>query len=357
MSLKARFSGWLSGVACALALGAQAQTPANVLVVANVNSAESVGLARAYMTARNVPERNLLLVEWDAARGAAYATREQTYELNRRIRKQAEKIGGINFVLMCANLPCSIREPLTGTPATFYGSVDSWIAGNVTKGGTQKTKKANPYFGQYNALQRFDSARYGGMLLVTRLDGWTWEDAHALIRKATEAMAQKPPPGRPYADIAPARQTYANNWLKEVEKYGGVLELTTAFKAPLEPVSGYFSWGSNDPRYSKTEWSKIRFAPGALVETFVSTSALQLRWPAPAGANVQSQIHDLLRQGATGAKGYVAEPYLSAVAQPGLLLKAYTSGYTLAEAYYYASPFIGWKDVVIGDPLCAPYRR
>ena len=34
---------------------------------------------------------------------------------------------------------------------------------------------------------------------------------------------------------------------------------------------------------------------------------------------------------------------------------AAAAGYTLAESFYAASHFVGWEDVVIGDPLCSPY--
>jgi hypothetical protein len=33
-------------------------------------------------------------------------------------------------------------------------------------------------------------------------------------------------------------------------------------------------------------------------------------------------------------------------------MERYTSGFTLAESFYAASRFVGWEDVVIGDPLC-----
>jgi len=36
-------------------------------------------------------------------------------------------------------------------------------------------------------------------------------------------------------------------------------------------------------------------------------------------------------------------------------LERYTSGYTMAESFYAASHFVGWQDVVIGDPLYCPY--
>jgi hypothetical protein len=35
----------------------------------------------------------------------------------------------------------------------------------------------------------------------------------------------------------------------------------------------------------------------------------------------------------------------------------YTSGCTMAESFYAASHFVGWEDVIIGDPLCTPYAK
>jgi hypothetical protein len=57
----------------------------------------------------------------------------------------------------------------------------------------------------------------------------------------------------------------------------------------------------------------------------------------------------------TCGKGYVDEPLLQANASPTIVMDRYTSGYTMAESFYAASHFVGWEDVVIGDPLCSPY--
>src|SRR5262249_163492 len=35
---------------------------------------------------------------------------------------------------------------------------------------------------------------------------------------------------------------------------------------------------------------------------------------------------------------------------------AYLSGGNLAEAFYQAMPYLSWQTIVIGDPLCAPFR-
>ena len=64
---------------------------------------------------------------------------------------------------------------------------------------------------------------------------------------------------------------------------------------------------------------------------------------------------DLIAHGVTGAKGYTDEPLLQAIASPTIVFDRYTVGYTLAESFYAASHFVGWEDVVIGDPLCSPY--
>ena len=92
--------------------------------------------------------------------------------------------------------------------------------------------------------------------------------------------------------------------------------------------------------------------PGALAETVVSTSGRTFSDPKAPG---QSLIADLIAAGVTGCKGYVSEPYVDSIARANLLFDRYTMGYTLAESFYAASQYIYWKDVVIGDPICAPY--
>ena len=92
--------------------------------------------------------------------------------------------------------------------------------------------------------------------------------------------------------------------------------------------------------------------PGSIAETFVSTGGRSFNYGTSYG---QSLVADLIRDGVTGVKGYVYEPYLSAIAHPDILFDRYTDGYNLAESYYMASNFLSWMDVVVGDPKMAPY--
>jgi uncharacterized protein (TIGR03790 family) len=139
----------------------------------------------------------------------------------------------------------------------------------------------------------------------------------------------------------------------EQKKFTVSLDTTRVFSSSREPVMGYVTWGSNDASFDKAIYRGIRFKPGAIAETFVSTSARRLTFEDVG----QSLIGDLIQNGVTGVKGYVSEPYSIALARPDILFDRYTSGFNLAESFYMASPLLKWKDVVIGDPLCSPYRK
>jgi uncharacterized protein (TIGR03790 family) len=132
-----------------------------------------------------------------------------------------------------------------------------------------------------------------------------------------------------------------------------LLDKTEEFVGGKSDLMGYCSWGSNDAKYVADHYHTLRFAPGGIAETAVSTSARTFLTT----TGGQSLIADLVHQRVTGVKGYVDEPLLQAVASPSILFDRYSRGWTLAESFYAASRFVGWEDVVIGDPLCAPYRK
>jgi tetratricopeptide (TPR) repeat protein len=74
------------------------------------------------------------------------------------------------------------------------------------------------------------------------------------------------------------------------------------------------------------------------------------------GGSPQSLAGDLIRDGVTGIAAHVAEPFLEYTIRPNILFPAYLSGFNLVESYYLAMPALSWQTVVIGDPLCAPFR-
>jgi len=91
---------------------------------------------------------------------------------------------------------------------------------------------------------------------------------------------------------------------------------------------------------------------GSIADTAVSTGGRSFNWGTSYG---QSLIADLLEDGVSGVKGYVYEPYLTAVGLPSTFLPTYAAGYNLAESHAAANLYTGWMAVVVGDPKMAPY--
>jgi hypothetical protein len=91
---------------------------------------------------------------------------------------------------------------------------------------------------------------------------------------------------------------------------------------------------------------------GSIVETAVSTGGRSFNWGTTYG---QSLVADILEDGASGIKGYVYEPYLSAVGYPSVLLPSYAMGYNLAESHAASNRLTSWMGVVVGDPKMSAY--
>lgn len=390
--------------------GVNKRSPDQVLLVVNANSPVSQTISSDYALKRHV--RNILLIQ---CQDSAESTENETIGLADYTRTIENPVHtylvthtNIDFIVLTKGIPIRITGAAMGScdqnsrePESTRGhpSVDSYLAAldyaNIT--GALKIYIAGSgavgcaYSNRYwNATEPFSHAKFGGYL-VTRLDGYTESDARSLVTRSLEAeqnITNILKQGKVLLDVEPifglgdkntqpapiastnilsesawsdfnADMRHANDVLTNrgipVE-----LDLTTTFIGGRSNLLGYFSWGSNDERswgsndfYTTNAYLSLYFAPGALSDTAVSTSARTFL-PTTGG---QSLMADLIAHGLTGAKGYTDEPLLQAIASPTIVFERYTAGYTLAESFYAASHFICWEDVVIGDPLCCPYAK
>lgn len=296
----------------------------------------------------------------------------------------------INFIVLTKGVPIRVEGGITGsrdenTTGKLRASVDSYLAAidypeikgavriSIHGSGASGFGWLNRY---WNADAPFSHARFGGYL-VTRLDGYTEADAEALVTRAVAAEKSGIRGSKVLLDVQP-KFKIGDVWSQPLRVTGAIpdesdwgswnadmvktalqleargipteLDLSDVFIGNRSNLLGYFSWGSNDAKYSAQAYESLTFAPGAIGDTAVSTSGRTFL-PTTGG---QSLIADLIDHGITGVKGYTDEPLLQAIASPSVLMERYTSGYTLAESFYAASRFVGWEDIVIGDPLCRP---
>ena len=372
-----------------------------VLVIRNANSPISRAVADDYAKRRGISHTITI-----ACPDSAVETKAETISF--KVFKGAVEapLGAflarhpaIDFIVLTKGIPIRLADvPQGRSPGPL--ALDSYLASlqyenlpDAVRVDVTDPSYSSAFHGMawanrfWDSRQRFSHARFGGYL-VTRLDGYTEADAKALTTRslaAEEAMRSRTSspakflldvcPGYGFEEnskvphsILPVPPTTAVKIIKEskfsefnsdlrwaAEILSGrvpvELDVTDRFIGNLPALAGYVSWGSNDQKFDNTAYRSLTFAPGALCETAVSTSARTFL-PTKGG---QSLIVDLIEQGTTGAKGYTDEPLLQAVASPSILFERYTRGWTLAESYYAASRLVGWQDIVIGDPLCRSY--
>ena len=386
-------------LSAAHAEGPARRTPDEVLLVANANSPISQAIAEDYAAQRKITNR--LTVQ---CQDSAISTKNETIPLplyqqaiENPIREYLVAHTNIDFIVLTKGVPIRIVGPGMGScdehsqePASTRGrpSVDSTLAAmdyaalpgalkiNITGSGAKGFGYSNRY---WNATEPFSHAKYGGYL-VTRLDGYTEAGAKALVSRALTAeqgltggkvlldvqpifgLGDKATQPAPITGTTILRESPWDTYNADMQHAHDVLgqrgianelDLTPVFIGGRTNLAGYFSWGSNDARYSSEAYQTLFFAPGSLSDTAVSTSARTFL-PTHGG---QSLLTDLLAHGLCCGKGYVDEPLLQAIASPTIAMDRYTAGYTMAESFYAASHFVGWEDVVVGDPLCCPYAR
>jgi len=366
-----RVAGLLAALVFAPAL-AVAQTSANLLLVVNSNSPQSIAIAAHYAKVRAVADRNIVRISTVDAETISRTDYGSTIESPiARWLARHQLQDQVLFLVLTKGVP--LRVEGTGGLSGTVASVDSeltllyrrMVGGPVPVPG----RIDNPYFLGDKPIA--DARRFtresSDLYLVTRLDGFSVEDVNALIDRAASPVRE----GRIVLDQkATAPDRGGDAWLAQAaERITAMnqgdrvqLETTRAIATTAEPVLGYFSWGSNDPANQRRQMG-LRFSKGAIGGLFVSTDGRTFREPDPAwrpavaGSTTggQSLAGDLIREGLTGASGHVEEPFLDAIVRPQVLFPAYLSGFTLAESFYLAMPFLSWQDIVIGDPLCAPF--
>jgi uncharacterized protein (TIGR03790 family) len=351
-------------VACLmLAAGAtRAERPgevsvSTVVVVENLDNADSVAIADYYQRKRKLPAENVCAVRCTDVEECSYKEYEE--QLKRPLQKFLAHLNRpIDYIVLTKGIPIRTHEGNTGG-----FSVDSLLVmmdkaePTGSPGGVATMMQSNPYF---TKSERFSHARFG-IYLVTRLIGYTRAHCLRLIDNSLAATRRDGPfllrtgPGHNDAGFKSINNSMRQaNEILTSRHLTSILSLGDEFPGGDKNLMGYYSWGSNDLKFDKVAYNSLGFAPGGIAETAVSTSARTFADPKASG---QSLIADLVAQGVTGCKGYVSEPGIAAMAHADILFDRYTAGFNLAESFYMASWHTHWKDMVIGDPICAPYSN
>lgn len=345
------------------------QTAENVLLVLNETSPISMDVGMYYAKKRGVPQDNMLRIRTPTDDTISFEDFDRLIQaplaawLTRNFAQDR-----ILYIVLTKGIPLRI----TGTSGKdgTVSSVDSELTLLYRRLTGYSLSPAGPVKNSYYLAEsplaqakRFRHADQD-IYLVARLDGYNTADIRGLIDRGIAPSKN----GRILLDAKGSSTEKADAWLLEAADLLGktgfknrvLLDTTKKILTGENEVLGYYSWGSNDPSIRIRHFD-FQFAPGALAGMYVSTDARTFKesqedWTIGESGFPQSLAADLIRDGVTGISGHVSEPFLEATIRPHILFPAYVSGFNLVESFYLAMPYLSWQTIVVGDPLCAPFR-
>lgn len=354
------------GLLLACAVPARAQSGENVAVIINDNSPASRMIGEYYAIKRSLPPSNVIHIATSGEEEIDRRTYATSIEWPIRVRLTQQALQDrILYLVLTKGVPLRIAGT-SGRNGTL-ASVDSELTllyrrmtgEEVSPLGTLD----NPYFlntKEISQARRF-THREQDLLLVTRLDGYSVDDALALIDRGSAAAMDGTIVLNGVAR-APTVSDWISTAVSRLTKQGfgeRVVTETPVGVADARPILGYFA-SSSDTSSSQSPRT-MNFVPGSLAVRLADADARTFRERTTVQRSVAGGdgmlLGDFVRAGVTGAAGYVGDPSAGSIVRPDILFPAYLAGLNLAEAFYLAMPHLTRRAVVVGDPLCAPFRR
>ncbi len=315
--------------------GLNAEITAKTLaVIVNKTDPLSIRIAEYYRRVRGIPEKNIIEIELDKTKTV----------ISPRIFKKIK------------------AEVDHSTPATVQGFVLTWVKPyrvgcmSITSAfafgfdtaycskGCGKTKMS-PY---YNSETKSPYTYYKIRPTVS-LAALTFKQAKKLIDRGKLSDSTFPPgTGYLVSTSDKARNVRSADYKYIVRTFPRLPHLEIVHADYIEnkkDVLFYFTGLKNVPKIGTNH-----FLPGAIADHLTSTGGM---------LTDSKQMSSLkwLQLGATGSYGTVVEPcnFRQKFPNPAIVIKRYTSGETLMEAYWKSVAWPG-QGIFIGEPLASPFK-
>ncbi len=371
----------LLGVAFLLQPGLSWATPGpdSVLVLAAATT-ESTVLADSYMAARQIPSSQRCIVQVPATEDLGLQDFLQLVLKPMQLCMSKGKITDrIEAIAVMRGLPRRVRidtaagQPIVALTAALMVSQstlpddktpllgqDPGLTADCSGTPCYAANWPNPYKkGAFTpGFAKLTGSAHHHLWLATAIDGYDLADAQQLAQRGAAADLQIDPTATwlLMQGADPARA--ALDWeypkvLKALLGLGAQAVSEPFATASVGRVLAGFATGTADLGATVEGNS---YAPGAIIDNLTSFGAVPANFvdPLSGGQPWQVSICRWIRAGATGAHGTVDEP-LSNCFPSRQFLVDYRNGATLAEAYLRNMPYVYWKNLVLGDPMTAPY--
>lgn len=380
--------------------------PDEILVIANKDIEESMGIARYYCAQRGVPDKNILALPLGADHKDTISRDNYEKQLVEPIRRKfftERLVGEIKCLLTIYGMPIKVggrgvledqKEKLK--ELNRLAEQEKTILERLKQAGltdSAEHKQINRRLAQLQltidringkethasvdselSLVLFDSydlyrwlpnmlkddvrGSNSVTLMVSRLDGPDYDIIKGLVDKAitTEKKGLK---GIAYIDSRGItdRNMYGHYDLS-LRNLAAFTKSETEIPVIEERAAKLFAPGTCPQTAIYCGWYSLSkyvdafdFVDGAIGYHIASFEAASLRDP-----NSSQWCPSMLTDGITATLGPVAEPYLHAFPEPRAFFPKLYEGNCLVEAYYLTKPVNSWQMLLIGDPLYRPFK-
>jgi uncharacterized protein (TIGR03790 family) len=359
--------------------------PDSTLLVINTRSETSVRIANYYANARHIPSRLQCEVEIDPNPTVTHQVFYDDVVLPvldcvMRYREQIEAIVLTRGTPLRVQIEIGdleqIELPLTISSASLLTVAQSTLEG---------LSLASPvHAGEYAELltcgdipcwspRIINPWRYGHFsprwydinqgiqwapLWVSRLDGYSESDSLALVDRALASEREEVNQGvfvlMAGADVARGVLDVENEDLKQALLSEGSEVLEVPFNSDLIVESPMMALVTGSAHLAQVIEGNT-YSPGAITDNLTSFAAHPNNFDLDQD-EVQASISRWVQSGVSGVHGTTDEPLNIAFPSRAFLLD-YRKGSTLVEAFSRHIPFLAWQNLILGDPMMAPYMN
>ncbi|MBN1538873.1 MAG: TIGR03790 family protein, partial [Candidatus Thermoplasmatota archaeon] len=251
----------------------------DVALIVNDNSAMSREIGTYFATRRGLPEINIINI---SVPEKEIITESEYDELARQVKENLSARGltdRINYMVTTKGVPLKVTSGETNMNYQEYyesASVDSELMlldSELESSVHGLWTETNPYAGADTSFSKngapFSRADYG-IRLVTRLTGYTKEEAMALVDRAETSFNVR---GNALLDMDPSKNgsggyRQGNQWMVDAHSWlvsnnhTSYLENTGDFLSSWTDTMAYYSWGSNDGDWSEGQMTNGGFESG-----------------------------------------------------------------------------------------------
>ena len=379
--------------------------PNEVLVVANLNVADSKGLAKYYMELRQVPKKNLVLLFMtdketctrDEYTKKAVPPIKRFLDQNKHIRAivtifgvplrisspgrtkseqtkldkletQRQKIEDplsqdktvdIKTIQGKSNKLSNIKRTISDYKKTIdkVASFDSELSLVKKEHYDLNMWLPNPYYLGFRN-QNIDIKR-SEVLMTSRLDGANTKIVKRIINDTIEAEKEGLR-GSAYFDARwkdPGKEKKLSGYAfydRSIHEASQLISKENQLNVVLNDDDTLFQQGQCPDTALYCGWYSLakyidafKWTKGSVGYHIASSECTTLK-----GEQSQVWCKKMLDNGIAATIGPVGEPYVQAFPVPQIFFNFLTEGYlTLAESYIISLPYLSWKMVLVGDPL------